>query len=409
MDEKIQIYRLKNGMRIVHSESKFPVAYCGVFIDSGSRDESDENRGVAHFTEHMMFKGTTNRRSHHIINRIEGVGGELNAYTTKEDTCIHASFLPQYYERTIELFSDVLLRSVFPEKEIEKEKEIVLDEINSYKDSPSELIFDDFEELIFKDNQLGRNILGDSVSVKGLTRKTIVDFVQSTYTPDKVVLSSVGDVSFTKLCQWAERYFGEWERTADYERSKIKKITYTPQYKEQERNTYQTHCVLGSLAYSMKNNKRYALGLLANMLGGVAMNSKLNMALREKYGYVYNTEATYTPYSDTGFFSIYFGTDSSHYGKCMNIIKKELDILCKKKMSTVALQKVKNQLIGQMTISIAGGEAQMFSAGKSLLAYNKITPISVINKKIERISANLLLDIANEIMLPEKLTILKYS
>lgn len=408
MDEKIQIYRLKNGMRLVHLNNEFPVAYCGVFIDSGSRDEDESNFGVAHFTEHMMFKGTTGRRSHHIINRIEGVGGELNAYTTKEDTCIHASFLPQYYERTIELFSDVLLKSVFPEKEIIKEKEIVIDEINSYKDSPSELIFDDFEELLFKKNPLGRNILGTEENVKSLNRETVLDFVAKTYTPNKVVLSSVGNVPFSKLCQWVERYFGEWESTSSYKRPFVELPTYKPHFTERERNTYQTHCVLGNLAYNMKDDKRFALGLLTNMLGGGAMNSKLNMTLREKYGYAYNTEASYTPYSDAGILSIYFGTDSSNYTKCMNILKKELQALCNKKLGTVALQKVKNQLVGQMTISAAGGEAQMFSIGKSLLTYNRVTPMATIYRKIERISASTLLEVANEILTPEKLTVLVY-
>lgn len=408
MDEKIQVYRLKNGMRIVHLGNKYPVAYCGVFIDAGSRDESINNWGVAHFTEHMMFKGTTNRRSHHIINRIEGIGGELNAYTTKEDTCIHATFLPQYYERIMELFSDVLLRSVFPEKEVKKEREIILDEINSYKDSPSELIFDDFEEILFKGESLGRNILGNEQSVRGIDRETIVAFRSAIYSPERVVLSSVGDIPFDKLCRWAERYFGDWQMETKYERPLIKHINYQCRRQEYSRNTYQTHCVIGNLAYNMKDDKRFILGVLTNMLGGPAMNSKLNLSLREKYGYAYNTEASYTPYSDTGIFSIYFGTDESNYVKCLNIIKKELKVLCAKKINSTALQKIKNQLIGQMTISAAGGEAQMFSIGKSLLVYNKVTPMEAIFRKINRISAEKLQEVANEILTPDKLTVLVY-
>lgn len=408
MTENIQIYRLKNGLRIAHLESKSVVAYCGVFVNAGARDEQLNEWGVAHFTEHMMFKGTANRRACHIINRLESVGGELNAYTTKEETCVHATFLPQYYQRTIELFSDVLTGSVFPEQELNKERAIIIDEINSYLDSPSELIFDDFEELIFGYNTLGRNILGNPESVQKIVRKDIKDFVKRTYSPSEMVLSSVGDISFEKLCKWAEKYFGNWQQKTPYKRRQLTMDRQLPQQKVQERNTYQTHCIIGGLAYNLKEKKRLPLSLLCNLIGGPAMNSKLNMVLREKYGYAYHTEANYTPYSDTGIFALYFGTDNGNYSKCVNLINKELKMLCTKKITPSALKKVKQQLIGQTMISAAGEEAQMFSIGKSLLVYDKVTTLDEIYKKIDRITASQLLEVANEILLPQQLSVLLY-
>lgn len=408
MRENIQICRLKNGLRIAHLESNSAVAYCGIFVNAGARDEMLEEWGVAHFTEHMMFKGTTKRRARHIINRLESVGGELNAYTTKEETCVHATFLPEHYERTLELFSDVLIGSVFPTEEINKERTIIIDEINSYLDSPSELIFDDFEELVFGYNTLGRTILGNPQSVATIKQQHIQQFVKRTYTPSEMVLSSVGNIPFEKLHKWAEKYFGDWQHSSSYKRPALSKSHKLPQEQIQERNTYQTHCVLGSLAYDLKDKKRLPLSLLCNLLGGPAMNSKLNMVLREKYAYAYHTEANYTPYSDTGIFSLYFGTENGNYTKCIHLIKKELRELCSKKLTPTALQKVKQQLIGQTMISAAGEEAQMFSIGKSLLAYNKVTAMTEIYKKIDRITASQLLEVANEILAPEKLSVLLY-
>ncbi len=409
MTENIQIKQLKNGLRIAHLATDRPVAYCGVFINSGSRDEQIDEWGVAHFTEHMMFKGTAQRRARHIINRVESVGGELNAYTTKEETCVHATFLSEHYERTLELFSDVLIGSIFPKEELNKEREIIIDEINSYLDNPSELIFDDFEELIFGNSALGRSILGNAKSVRKIKQDTIKNFVKRTYTPNQMVISSVGNIPFEKLCKWVEKYFGNWEHTSNYKRTNSRFKKYLPQKKTELRNTYQTHCVLGGLAYNLKERKRLHLSLLCNFLGGPTMNSKLNMTLREKYGYAYHTEASYTPYSDTGFFSIYFGTDQDNYTKCINLVNKELSVLCAKPLSSTALKKIKQQLIGQMMISATGEEAQMFSIGKSMLVYNKVTTMEEIYKKIERISAKQLYEVANEIFAPEKLSVLLYK
>lgn len=409
MTENIQIHRLKNGLRIAHLESKNAVAYCGVFINAGARDEEINQWGVAHFTEHMMFKGTTKRRARHIINRLESVGGELNAYTTKEETCVHATFLTEHYERTLELFSDVLLNSVFPIPEINKEREVIIDEINSYLDSPYELIFDDFEEFIFGYNTLGRNILGNPESVRKISQEDINSFIQRTYTPQEMVLSSVGNIPFEKLCKWAEKYFGDWQHTSEYKRKTFSLKHIKPKEQKIEKNTYQTHCVIGGVAYNLKEKKRLPFSLLCNLLGGPAMNSKLNMILREKYGYAYNTEANYTPYSDSGIFGIYFGTDNGNYTKCINLVNRELKALCAKKFTLTALAKVKQQLIGQTMISAAGEEAQMFSIGKSLLVYNKVTTMAEIYKKIEKITASQLLEVANEIIAPEKLSILLYK
>lgn len=408
MTENIQIHRLKNGLRIAHLQSNRAVAYCGVFVNAGTRDERVNEWGVAHFTEHMMFKGTHKRKSHHIINRLESVGGELNAYTTKEDTCVHATFLAEHYERTLELFSDVILGSTFPSQELQKEREIIIDEINSYLDNPSELIFDDFEELVFGANTLGRNILGNPNSVRKITTEDIHKFVKRTYTPKQIVISSVGNIPFEKLCKWVEKYFGDWQHTSDYKRKPLIFTSKPPQKKQEHRNTYQMHCVMGGLAYNLKEKKRLHLSLLTNLIGGVAMNSKLNMTLREKYGYAYHTEANYTPYSDTGIFTLYFGTDEGNYNKCINLINKELRTLCDKPLTDTALKKIKQQLIGQMMISATGEEAQMFSMGKSLLVYNKITSMATIYKKIEKVTAKELQEVANEILAPQGLSVLSY-
>ncbi|PVX50785.1 putative Zn-dependent peptidase [Balneicella halophila] len=409
MEEEVQIHRLKNGLRIAHLESKSAVAYCGVFINAGARDEMNNEWGVAHFTEHMMFKGTTNRRARHIINRLESVGGELNAYTTKEETCVHATFLTEYYERTIELFSDVLLRSVFPVPEINKEREIIIDEINSYLDTPSELIFDDFEEFIIGSNSLGRNTLGSPESVRDTTQEDIKRFVHRNYTPKEMVISSVGNIPFQKLCKWAEKYFGDWNHSSNYKRVPIILTEKLPKKDFVNRNTYQTHCVVGGLAYNLKEKKRLPFSLVCNFLGGPAMNSKLNMVLREKYGYAYHTEASYTPYSDMGIFGIYFGTDNGNYTKCINLINRELKALCTKRLTPAALKKVQQQLIGQTMISAAGEEAQMFSIGKSLLVYNKVTTMKEIYRKIERITSSHVLEVANETLSPDKLSVLLYK
>lgn len=402
-----QTHILENGLKIIHQQIAGKAAWCGLIIGVGSRDELPEEEGIAHFIEHVIFKGTEKRKAYHILSRIEDVGGELNAYTTKEDTCIYASFLPRDYERALELFSDIVFNSVFPEKEIEKEKEVIIDEINSYKDSPSELIFDDFEELIYRGYSIGRNILGSEEAVKKLNRTDIQSFVKRNYQPGRMVISSIGDIQFDKLVRLIERYFGNisGEETPLV---RLRPEVYMPEMKIVEMDTYQNHCVIGNIAYDYTQDNRLALSLLVNMLGGTGMNSRLNLNIREKYGLAYNVEAAYTPYSDTGVFAVYFGCDANDLDKCMKLCRKEMLAFCEIPLGQMQLHKAKNQMIGQMTLSSENFENMMLSIGKSFLIYGKVDDLETICTEVNEITPELLQKVAQEIFADNKQSVLIY-
>ena len=339
---------------------------------------------------------------------MEDVGGELNAYTTKEDTCIYASFLPRDYDRTLELFADIVFHSVFPEKEIEKEKEVVSDEINSYKDSPGELIFDDFEELIYQGYPIGRNILGSEEAVKKLRREAILDFVRRNYRPDRMVISSIGDISFEKLVRSVRKFFGGIAAVRQ-PLVRLRPVRYVPQTRVVEMGTYQNHCVIGNIAYDYTQDNRLPLSLLVNILGGTGMNSRLNLNIREKYGLAYNVEASYTPYSDTGVFSVYFGCDATDLEKCIRLCRKEMAELCEVPLGQMQLKKAKAQMTGQMTLASENYENMMLSIGKSFLIYGKVDGLDTICDEVEAIGPDLLQRVARDILAPEKQTILIYK
>lgn len=402
------IHTLENGIRIIHKQDKSPVAYCGLIINTGSRDEKEEEHGMAHFIEHVIFKGTKKRKAYHVLSRLDDVGGELNAYTTKEETCIYASFLKQDYERAIELIQDITFNSVFPPKELEKEKEVIVDEINSYKDSPAELIFDEFEEMLFKDDPMGRNILGKEERLKGFGEKEVRRFMDHNYNTDQMVFCSVGAVSFKKIVKWAERYFGEIPTNhRSFERDQVQ--PYIPQSLTIEKDTHQCHVMIGNVAYDFKHDKRLHLHLLNNLLGGPGLNSRLNMSLREKNGIAYNVESNYTPYYGTGVFNIYFGTDEENLMRSFNIIDREMKLLREKPLGALQLHKAARQLKGQMTISSDNRENLMLSMGKSYLLYNQVDELDVIYEKIDQITAKELQDVANEVLDPQKLSYLIYK
>lgn len=403
-----QTYILKNGLKIIHQQVPNKAAYCGLIIGVGSRDEQPEEQGIAHFIEHVIFKGTGKRRAYHILSRIEDVGGELNAYTTKEDTCIYSSFLPKDYERALELFADIVFDSVFPEREIEKEKEVVIDEINSYKDSPGELIFDDFEELIYQGYPIGRNILGSEEDVRRLERGRILGFVKRNYKPQRMVISSIGDIPFDKLVRLIEKYFGdvEGDSTAIV---RMKPEIYVPQFREVGMETYQNHCVIGNIAYDYTQENRLALSLLVDLLGGAGMNSRLNLNIREKHGLAYNIESAYTPYSDTGVFTVYFGCDAQNMDRCMKLCRREMSLLYTEPLGQVQLKKAKNQMIGQMTLSSENYENMMLSIGKSFLIYDKVDNLELVYDKIAEINAELLQKVAGEVFNLEKQSVLIYK
>ncbi len=384
------------------------VSHCGLMVETGSRDESESENGLAHMIEHLIFKGTRKRKTWHILSRIENVGGELNAYTTKEETVIYASLLSPYYERTLELFADVAFNSVFPEKEVKKEKEVIIDEINSYNDSPAELIFDDFEDLIFNGHPLGRNILGTVDKVKGFYREDIVRFLKNHYNTQHMVLASVGDIDFDKLVRLAEKYFGMPARS-ETQNIRTPFWYYHPSKKTIKKESYLSHLMIGTTACSRLDEKKPAMMLLNNLLGGPAMNSRLNMGIREKYGFAYQVESYYQPYSDTGVFSVYLGTDSKHINKGIELIKKELNLLSKKQIGTLQFDRAQKQFIGQMAISYEVPVNEMLSMARSHLYRDRVKTFEENIDIINRLTPSNLLEVANETFAPENLSTLIYE
>lgn len=402
-----EIFQLSNGIRYIHQYNKSAVAHCGLLINSGTRDELDKEHGLAHFIEHVLFKGTKKRKTYHINSRLEDVGGELNAYTSKEETAIHATILKTDFEKAVELIADIAFNSIFPEKELIKEKEVILDEINSYKDSPADLIFDDFEDLLFNGTPLGRNILGTKKHLKSFNRESILSFMGRTYNTDQMVFSSVGKIRPEKALQIVEKYFGHVpSNPRGYTRMPL--LPYQPFQQEVCKGTYQTHYVIGNRGYAFSDPKRIPLLLLTNILGGPAPNSRLNYSLRERYGLTYNVEASYTPYTDTGAFTVYFGTDKNNYDKCLTLTHQELRKLKEQELGTLQLHKAKKQVLGQLAISGESNEQVMLTNGKSLLVYNSVDNMDLVIDRIKGITAASLMDIANEIFDTNTLSTLKY-
>ncbi len=405
MKKKIETAQLANGIRIAHFQAPLATAYCGLTIGTGTRDELSDEHGLAHFLEHLLFKGTKKRKAYHINNRLESVGGELNAFTGKEETVIHAATLAGDFAKALELIADVTFNSVFPEAELQKEKDVIFDEINSYKDSPAEAIFDDFEEYIFPDCPLGRNILGDKKSLKHFEAKHLYSFISHSYSTEQMVISSVGKMSFKRVVDLAERYFSSYslhpkrqDRTAP--------PAYKPFNKVINKNTHQAHCIIGNRSYKLSDERSTALTLLINMLGGPLSNSRLNTSLREKYGLVYNVEASYTPYQDTGLFSIYFGTSKTTLDNSINAVMTELKKLQTDKLTTLQLYRAKKQIIGQLTIANESPEQLMLGMGKSLLSLNRIDTTEEVLAKIDAVTPEILIAIANELFDPKSLSTL---
>ena len=401
-------FTLPNGLRIIHAPNQSNVAYCGFAVDAGTRDENEQEQGMAHFVEHLIFKGTQKRHAWHILNRMENVGGDLNAYTNKEETVIYSAFLVEHFSRAAELLADIVFHSTFPQHEIDKEVEVIIDEIQSYEDSPSELIFDDFEELIYTGYPIGRNILGDEASVERISRDMVLDFVKRNYFPNRMVISSVGDIPFEKLVRLVEKYFSPYEVGSPL-RTRIKPEIYTPRFVEMDKDTHQSHCIIGNVAYDYTEDNRLALSLLMNLLGGTGMNSRLNLNIREKYGLAYNIEASYTPYSDTGVSMIYFGCDPENAEWCLNLCKKEMRALYEEKLGPLQLKRAKAQMVGQLAISSENYENLMLSIGKSFLIYDKVDSLEDIYTQIEEITPELLIRVAKEIFDVDKQSVLLYK
>lgn len=406
--EDLSFHILNNGIRLVHKKLPGLVAHCGLLIDAGSRDETEKEHGVAHFIEHMLFKGTLKRKAYHVLSRLEDVGGELNAYTTKEETAIHASFLKDDYERAIELISDIVFHSVFPEKEINREKDVIIEEINSYKDNPSELIFDDFEELVFSGQPIGRNILGSLSSVKKLSRRKITNFMIKNYSTSGMIFCSAGNIPSKKVIHLFNKYFADIPQSGEKIKSN-NSFEYKPAMLTKKKDTFQNHCIIGNIAYDLRDDRRIGMFLLNNILGGQGMNSRLNLSLREKNGLAYNIESSYNPYFDTGVFSIYFGTDSKFLDKSIDICMRELKKLRDEKLGTIQLGKAKNQMKGYLARGYENHESLMLNIGKNLMVFGKIDSFEFLCKQIEDLSASNLLGIANEILDPSRLSTLIYK
>ncbi len=399
---------LSNGLRIVHLPSVSPVSYCGFAINVGTRDEAANEFGLAHFVEHMIFKGTEKRKSWHILNRMENVGGELNAYTTKEETFVYSIFMEEHFRRAFELLTDLVFHSQFPEQEIEKEVDVILDEINSYEDSPSELIYDEFENLLFEGHALGHNILGNEQSLLSFDTNTGKSFLRRFYVPENMVFFSMGRIPFKKVIQMAESLLSD----IDYpmvSRNRVIPEKIVSVNRQVHKDTHQAHVLIGGRAYSMYNEKRLSLFLLNNLLGGPGMNSRLNISLREKHGLVYNVESNVTSYTDTGVATIYFGTDPKNKDKAIRLVHKELDRLREQKLSTTQLSAAKKQLIGQLGVSGDNREGLFLGLGKSFLHYNRYDTLPEVFAKVEKLTAEQIQEVANEIFAPEQLFSLIYQ
>lgn len=406
--EKTETYELDNGLKIIHMNHESQVSYCGVIVDVGSRDEADDEQGMAHFIEHMLFKGTKKRRSSQIINRLEDVGGELNAYTSKEETVIYAGFLKEYTERTIELIADLTQHASFPDREIEKEIEVIQDEIQSYKDSPYELIFDEFEELLFADNAMSHSVLGRESTIVKFDAESASAFYRRYYQPENMVFFSIGSIQPEKLRKWVEKHFA-FQQNGGVNHRRIKPNPHAPKQIEHIRDTHQVHCIIGGCAYDIHHDDRLALYMLNNILGGPGMNSKLNLALREKNGLVYNVESTVQSYTDSGWWGVYFGTDAENFKKCERLVKKELAALRDNKISEAKLKKYKEQLRGQLAISNENREGLVLALGKSYLRYGKFDSTEKMQADIIKITAEQLQKVAQDLFAEEKLNMLKYS
>ncbi len=392
---EFETYELGNGIRGIHRQVRSGVSHCALVVNAGCRDELSDEYGIAHFVEHALFKGTKRRRAYQVNCRLENLGGELNAYTTKEDTTLHATVLRRDFSHAVELIADVIFSSTFPERELAKEREVIADEINTYKDSPSERIYDDFEDLIFRGSELGHNILGSKSSIAHFSTDELRRFVDRCYTTDQMVFSSIGNFSVATARAVAERYLGS---IAPSQRSyrRIAPEAYQPFVIDKMRRTHQTHGIIGTRGYGIGDERRLPLALLINILGGPSANSLLNLTLRERYGLSYNVEATYTPYSDCGIVGIYFSSDHCNAEQCIELIGEEVDKLRRETISPRRLAIAKRQFVSQMAIAMESNEGYMLGAGKSFLLYKDIDTLEEAYRKVMAISAEQMRDVAEE-------------
>ncbi|WP_026461932.1 M16 family metallopeptidase [Adhaeribacter aquaticus] len=402
------LHTLPNSIRIIHKQvSHTKIAHSGFILDIGSRDENQDQQGLAHFWEHMAFKGTKKRKSFHIINRLETVGGELNAYTTKEKLCFYASVLDKHFEKAFELLTDITFNSTFPSKEIEKERGVILEEMSMYLDAPEDAIVDDFDEVVFQNHSLGNNILGTRESVSGFSKKDFLKFIADNLSTDHLVFCSVSNLPFEKVVKLAQKYLGNIP-TITKERARQPFSAYKANIISVEKPIVQAHCVIGCPAYALADIKRIPFFMLVNILGGPGMNSRLNLSVREKHGLVYTIDANYATYIDTGLFGIYFGTEKKQLKRTTDLVLKELKKLREKPLGTLQLHTAKEQLMGQLAMAEESNIGLMMMLGKSILDMDKVDTLNEIFDQIRQIDAKQLQDIANEVLFEDNLSFLNY-
>ena len=390
-------YTLPNGIRGIHRRIKGNVTHCALLVNAGSRDELKHQFGLAHFTEHALFKGTEHRKAYQVNCRLENLGGELNAFTTKEDTTIHATTLRSDFSKAVELIADVAFHSTFPDRELEKEKEIIYDEINTYKDSPADMIYDTFEEMLFAGSELGHNILGRKSSLARFSGESIREFVARTHTTDQMVFSSIGNLSAKSVETTVARYLSGIESSArDFSRRQPAAVE--PFSRIVTKHTHQTHCIIGARAQGINDAERLPLALLVNMLGGPSANSMLNVTVREKHGLSYSIEGSYTPYGDAGIVAIYFSSDHDNCDRCLELVRGQIDSLRTRRLSTRRLALAKKQFVAQLAISMESNEGYMLGAGKSYLVHSEVDTMEEVYRKISDLQAGELLEVANEVL-----------
>ena len=405
----IQLTTLNNGITIVHRQVMHTeISHLGIMLDIGSRDELDNEQGLAHFWEHLAFKGTQKKNNMQIINRLEVIGGELNAYTTKEKICFHASVLSPYFERALELITDITFHSIFPAKELEKERSVILEEMSMYYEAPEDAIQDDFDELLFPNHSLGVNILGTQETVNSFKQSDLNAFIARNMDTSRIVISSIGKHSHDKVFKWAEKHLGH----IPAKRNQVKRIL-PPAMKPVERITKrglnQSHVALGRQSYAIKHPDRLAFFMLINLLGGPSMNSLLNVSIREKRGLVYSIEANFTSYVDSGFWAIYFGTESNQVNKSVKLIHKEFEKLQDRSLSPAQLLKIKSQLKGQMAMAEESNLNFMLMMAKSLLDREKIETLDEIFEQIDLVSSEQLQRLAQEMLQADQLSCLIFE
>ena len=430
---KYNTYTLDNGLRIIHLPSDSKVVYCGYQINAGTRNEEPGEEGLAHFCEHVTFKGTERRKAWHILNCLESVGGDLNAYTNKEGTVYYSAILKEHIARAADLLTDIVFHSVYPQAEIDKEVEVICDEIESYNDSPAELIYDEFENIIFKGSPLGHNILGTAEQVRSFKTEDALRFTRKLYRPDNAIFFAYGDIDFKKLVKLLKTLNMEHgtlnfmnsktsetptaEMEADDANHKVQSSKFKIQSKEvlskvegqtivMQKNTHQAHVMIGTRAYDVNDSRRMPLYLLNNMLGGPGMNAKLNLALREHNGLVYTVESTMAAYGDTGIWSIYFGCDEHDVKRCLRLVRKELDKFMLKPLSEAQLKAAKKQIKGQVGVACDNRENFALDFGKSFLHYGWEKNVDRLYEQVDEITAEQIQAVAKELFDKDRLTTL---